>query len=138
MVYLSNLYECVQNHTSSRNDQTKTGFEKDILKWRIILDAVGLGFRKNDDVPSGCIYYDEDEKAYKIKKTSESGDAWLTLKHISSDDRDTAIVRALTYNQGIFETWDQQSCLIKPLHDLGYNTGGNYNFVKLTALSKHL
>ena len=132
VTYLSNLYECKQNHVST------SLFSNDISKWKIILDAVGLGFRKNDDVPSECMYYDSQEKVYRIKKCEPDGDKWKMLKYKSSEQKDKALIRALTFNQGVFETWDQQSSLIKPMYELGYNTGGNYNFIKLSQISDAL
>ena len=130
--YLTNIFNCVQTHTSSSN------FISDISNWNIVLDAVGLGFSESDSAPHGSIYYDSKEKVYKIKESTENGDQWSVLQYNSIEVIKHDITHALIFNQGIFETWNQQSCLIKPRHELGYNTGGNYNFVKLSSISKKL
>ena len=132
VIYFSNLFKCSNAHISSSN------FTDDISNWKIVLDAVGLGFQKNIYAPYGSIYYDKTEKIYKIKISTEDGDKWMNLKYNSTSESSKLITRGLTFNQGIFETWNQQSCLIKPVHILGFNTGGNYNFVKLSQISDNL
>lgn len=148
--YLANLYECVTAHTSS------TSFSSDISKWKLILDSVGLGvitqksgesnaayeqrirdMENNPDIPYGSIYYNCREKVYKIKTSTENGDLWLVLDYQSSETKNNAIVQSLLFNQGVFETWNQQS-LKAPEYVLGLNTGGNFNFVKLSQISKQL
>lgn len=140
--YLSNLYVCITNHISSQNTGNTSGFIIDIDKWELVLDSVGFGIGSKNiettNVPYGSIYYNSQEKVYKIKETSPSGDKWSVLKSKSTDAIKSDITHALTFNQGIFETWNQQSCLIKPRHEFGYNTGGNYNFVKLISISNKL
>ena len=146
--YLSNLYECITAHSSS------TSFSSDVSKWKLILDSVGFGIitqnpgesdsayrqriqtmENNPEIPYGSIYYDFKEQKYKIKTSTPNGDMWLVLDYRSEEIKYNAIVQSLIFNQGIFETWNQQSHK-KPEYLLGLNTGGNYNFVKLGQISK--
>ena len=114
----SNEYECIidisQGHAFNSSE------------WKIIIDTT----------PSECIRYNKDSKVYEIKKSDPEGDRWEVLKSKSSGGI-KSMVNALTYNQGIFQTWDQQS-LEDPSYEYGFNSGGNYNFVKLKQISDKL
>ena len=137
--FLSNLYECIHTHTSSSSERsTVENFKKDIANWKLILDAVGLGFVEKDEAPYGSIYYNSKERVYKIKVNTEYGDKWAAFNCTSSEKVYTTIRNSLLYNQGIFETWNPQSCLFKPKYVLGYNTGGNYNFLKLCQIANRI
>ena len=118
VLYKSNEYECIidisQGHAFNSSE------------WKIIIDTT----------PSECIRYNKDSKVYEIKKSDSEGDRWEVLKSKSSGGI-KSMVNALTYNQGIFQTWDQQS-LEDPSYEYGFNSGGNYNFVKLKQISDKL
>lgn len=132
IIYMNNLYRCVRTHTST------TSFDNDILNWEIVLDAAGFGNSNNDDtLPLNCIFYDKRIKAYRIKKSTNDGDQWLVLSFKSDELNHRAIVHAMTYGQSRFTTWSEQS-EIEPRYLLGFNSGGNYNFVKLGKITNNL
>lgn len=85
------------------------------------------------------VFYDEISKTYRIKEKTRDGDKFLILCYKSNQLNNLAMIHALTYNQGKFQTWDEQvDSNTNERYLLGYNTGGNYNFVKLSKISDKL
>lgn len=132
VIYMNNLYMSKTNH------YTKRKFSDDILNWEIILDGVGLGFKELYNVPVDCVCYDKNSKTYKIFKNTTEGDQWLSLKVSGENVKNKAIVHAITYGQGRYQTWDEIADVKEPRYVLGFNSGGNYNFVKLSHISNYL
>lgn len=91
--------------------------------------VVKLGSLENEndlkkEFPMFSISYNKMLKEYRFK--TEKG--FVTLDYSSMKKIYKAITRALTYNQGYFETWSSKGkCIFKH----GFNTGGGYNFWKL-------
>lgn len=85
------------------------------------------GDGKESNFPLYSIYYDKSKKEYRINMPK--GFAKLNYKSIKSVYK--SMVKAMTFNQGYFETWCEKG---KGIHKLGFNTGGNYNFWKLNRV----
>ena len=79
---------------------------------------------KDNNYPLYSIYYDKDKKEYRFKLKN----GFATLDYSTVKKVYKSITRALTYNQGYFETWSSKGkCSFKH----GFNTGGGYNFGKI-------
>lgn len=91
------------------------------------LGSMENGDGKESNFPLYSIYYDKSKKEYRINMPK--GFAKLNYKSIKSVYK--SMVKAMTFNQGYFETWCEKG---KGIHKLGFNTGGNYNFWKLNRV----
>jgi len=87
--------------------------------------VVILGGQTNKSADGGSIYYDNKDNVYKIK----SGQKYVKL--LSNNNISSSLVHSIIYNQGYFETWSEQGEID---HNIGYNTGGGFNFFKKNKL----
>lgn len=85
--------------------------------------AVQFGDKSSSDDPINSIHYNYNDKNYKIKKSQTEYDVFK----VNDKSNYTKIVKAMTYNQGYFETWSEKgNCRFRH----GFNTGGGQNFWK--------
>lgn len=97
-------------------------------KWTYILFddcVVKFGDKSISQNPDGTLSYDLINSKYKIK----NGDGYKTLSYISDEKNRKSMVKAMTFNQGYFETWCKQDR--GDSYRLGYNTGGGFNYHRL-------
>ena len=95
-------------------------------KGNILEDSMvrfGDAFHANN--PTNTINYDLINSQYRIK----DGNSFKILSYISEEKNKKAIVKAMTFNQGYFETWCKQDRGDR--HVLGYNTGGGFNYHRI-------
>lgn len=85
--------------------------------------AVQFGDSTNVNDPLYSIHYSNTDKNYKIKVSSTDYNVFKINKKTNNDK----IIKAMTYNQGIFETWSEKG---KCRYRHGFNTGGGKNFWK--------
>ena len=78
--------------------------------------------------PQNTINYNNIANQYYIR----SGDGYKILSYTSSEKNNKSIVKAMTFNQGYFETWCQQNTGGR--HCFGYNTGGSMNFWRFNKI----
>lgn len=91
-----------------------------VLKLGMLEDGKGL----ESKYPEYSIFYDRKLKEYRINNPR----GFATFHYKSNKERNRAIIKSMTFNQGYFETWSSKGkCTFKH----GFNTGGNYNFWRI-------
>lgn len=87
--------------------------------------AVMLGGNNINKADNGSIFFDSKNKEYKIKVNDKYN------KISSKTPSNKSMIHSMIYNQGYFETWSEQGEFD---HNIGYNTGGGFNFFKKNKL----
>jgi len=87
--------------------------------------VVRFGDTYHSTNPSETINYDLINSRYIIKE----GDSYKVISFISEEKNRNSMVRAMTFNQGYFETWCKQD--VGDRHVPGYNTGGGFNYRRI-------
>ena len=77
---------------------------------------------ENED---NTINYDLINSQYRIK----TDNSYKILTYISEEKNRKSMVKAMTFNQGYFETWCKQDTGDR--HVYGYNTGGGFNYHRI-------
>ena len=86
---------------------------------------IRLGDAFIPDNPSETINYDLINSQYKIKHDN----SFKILSYTSEEKNRKSMVKAMTFNQGYFETWCKQDT--GDVHKFGYNTGGGFNYHRI-------
>lgn len=108
-----------------------TGYKND--KGNIIEDnIVRFGDAFHIDNPNETINYDLINSQYRIK----TNNSFKILSYESEEKNRKSMVKAMTFNQGYFETWCKQDR--GNFHKFGYNTGGGMNFTRLNKIFPHI
>lgn len=86
---------------------------------------VRFGDTYHNNNPSYTLNYDLINTQYRIK----DGNSFKVLAYKSEEKNRKSMVKAMTFNQGYFETWCKQDR--GDLNKLGYNTGGGFNYHRM-------
>ena len=89
---------------------------------------VRFGDEFHIDNPDETINYDLISSQYRIK----TDNSFKILSYTSEEKNRKSMVKAMTFNQGYFETWCKQDR--GNFYKFGYNTGGGMNFTKLIKI----
>lgn len=90
--------------------------------------VICFGEAFNIDNEDNTINYDIYNSQYRIKK----GNSFKILSYESEVKNRKSMVKAMTFNQGYFETWCKQDR--ENFFEFGYNTGGGMNFTRLIKI----
>lgn len=102
-------------------------------KGNVVEDSmVRFGDEFNIDNPNETINYDLINSQYRIK----TDNSFKILSYESEEKNRKSMVKAMTFNQGYFETWCKQDR--GNFYKFGYNTGGGMNFTRLIKIFPHL
>ena len=93
---------------------------------------VRFGDEFHIDNPDETINYDLINSQYRIK----TDNSFKILSYESEEKNRKSMVKAMTFNQGYFETWCKQDR--GNFYKFGYNTGGGMNFTRLIKIFPHL
>ena len=96
--------------------------------WKYIIyddSIVNFGKEFHIENPEYTINYDLIKSQYVIKV----GNSYKILSYISEEKNRQAMVKAMVFNQGNFETWCKQDRGDRPLS--GFNTGGGFNYNRM-------
>ena len=115
-----------------KNDETHGGkeslYQYRNTRWIYLLYddcVIKLGNSYHVENPDNTINYDIINSQYIIK----TNNSYKILGYQSDEKNKKSMVKAMTFNQGYFETWCKQDR--GDSHKFGYNTGGGFNYHRI-------